>query len=221
MKNLYYLSIILIAFTACKKSDLPGDNGCISQVKRINFGIKSSDSVAAIALLVQNGIAHSDLQLSFVAFDTVKTDPYTGIYQNVFTDQIINGLPVLSGHIWYQFKNGVLQSTTGQKYNSGGIFGGSSLSLSQLRELFLNAAAKNNYAVSFRDSCLVAQFGYYDLNAASGGAPNLVKAWSVTPRDYNAYPQVFFRDDNGATILYSGGVVLYDDAARLKQKTVQ
>ena len=221
MKKLYYLSFILIAFAACQKSNLPGDNGCITQVKRINFGIKSSDSVAAIALLVQNGIAHSDLQLSFVAFDTVKTGPNAGIYQNVFTDQFINGLPILSGHIWYQFENSALQSTTGTRYTSATPSGGSALSLPQLRELFLNAAAKNNAAVSFRDSCLVAQFGYYDLNASSGGAPNLVKAWSVTPRDYNAYPQVYFRDDNGATILYSGGVVLFDDAARLKQKTIQ
>lgn len=220
MKNLYYLSFILIAFIACKKSDLPGDNGCISQVKRINFGIKSSDSTAAIALLRQNGIAYSNLQLSFVAFDTVKTGPNAATYQNVFAVQIINGLPVLSEHIWYQFKNSALQSTTGQRYNSGGIYDSSSLSLPQLRELFLNAAAKNNTAVSFRDSCLVAQFGYYDLNALSGGAPNLVKAWSVTPRNYNAYPQVFFRDDNGATIIYDGGPVL-DDAARLKQKTIQ
>ena len=210
MKNLYYLSFIFIAFAACKKSDLPGDNGCISQVKRINFGIKSADSVTAIALLKQNAIAYSNLQLSFVALDTVTEGPNTGIYQNVFAVQSLNGLPVLSEHIWYQFKNNTLQSTTGQRYNSGGASGGSTLSLPKLRELFLNAAAKNNFAVSFKDSCLVAQFGYYDLNALSGGAPNLVKAWSVTPRDYNAYPQVFFRDDNGATILYGGGPVLFN-----------
>jgi hypothetical protein len=216
MKKLYYLSFILIAFTACKKNDLPGDNGCISQVKQVNFGIKSSDSVTAFSLLKQNGIAYNNLQLSFVEFDTVKTGVNPGIFQNVFAVQNINGLPVLSSHIWYQFKNNALQSTTGTRYNSGGVFGGSSLSLAQLRELFLNAAAKNNAAVSFKDSCLVAQFGYYDLNVNTGGAPNFVKAWSVTPRDYNAYPQVFFRDDNGATILYGGGPVL-DDAVRLKK----
>ncbi|HZX60026.1 MAG TPA: hypothetical protein VFE54_14925 [Mucilaginibacter sp.] len=210
MKNVFLILFVAVLLAACKKSDLPGDNGCISQVKRINFDIKSSDSVTAIALLEQNGIAHSDLQLSFVALDTVKTGPNTGIYQNVFTDQFINGLPVLSGHIWYQFKNNVLESTTGQRYNSSSLSGGSSLSLSQLRELFLKATAKNNAAVSFKDSCLVAQFGYYDLNAVSGGAPHLVKAWSVTLRNYNAYPRAFFQDDSGATILYDDGPVLYN-----------
>lgn len=216
MKNLYYLSFILIAFAACKKNELPGDNGCISQVKRINFNIKGSDSVTAIALLKQNGIAYSNLQLSFVSIDTVPEGPNQGIYQNVFAVQYVNGLPVLSSHIWYQFKNSALQSTTGARYTSGSIFGGSSLSLPQLRELYLKAATENHAAVSFKDSCLVAQFGYYDLNVTSGGAPNLVKAWSVTQRNYNAYPRIYFRDDNGATILYDGGAYL-DDAKRLKQ----
>jgi len=220
MKNVFLILFVAVLLASCKKSDLPGDNGCISQVKRINFGIKSSDSVTAIALLKQNGIAYSDLQLSFVAFDTVKTGPNTGIYQNVFADQIINGLPILSEHIWYQFENSAIQSTTGTRYSSAAPSGGSALSLPQLRELFLNAAAKNNAAVSFKDSCLVAQFGYYDLNVTSGGAPNLVKAWSVTQRNYNAYPRVFFRDDNGATILYDGGAYL-DDVGRLKQKAIQ
>jgi hypothetical protein len=216
MKKLYYLLFILIAFASCQKSDLPGDNGCISQVRRVNFGIKSSDSVTAIALLKQNAIAYSNLQLSFVALDTVKEGPNTGIYQNVFAVQNINGLPVLSGDIWYQFKNNTLQSTTGTRYTSAALSGGSALSLPQLRELFLNAAAKNNTAVSFKDSCLVAQFGYYDLNARAGGAPNLVKAWSVSPRTNGSYPQVFFRSDNGTTIFYGGGPVL-DDALRLKR----
>ncbi|MFI5160171.1 MAG: hypothetical protein ACHQHN_02790 [Sphingobacteriales bacterium] len=221
MKKLFYLLFILTAFGACKKSDLPGDNGCISQVKRINFSIKGSDSVTAIALLKQNSIAYSNLQLSFVSLDTVKDGPNAATYQNVFAVQNVNDLPVLSSHIWYQFKNNALQSTSGTRYSSGPSSGGSSLSLPQLRELFLKAVTENKAAVSFKDSCLVAQFGYYDLNVISGGAPKLVKAWSVTPRNYNAYPQVFFRDDNGSTIIYDGGVVLFDDAARLKQKAVQ
>ena len=217
MKKIHLALIIVLAFAACKKSDIPGDNVCISQVKMQNFNVKSSDSVAAITLLKQNAIPYSDLQLSFVGFDTVKSGPNTGIYQYVFAVQYINGLPVLSTHIWYQFKNNILQSTTGTNYSSVSLFGGSALSLPQLRELYLNATIKNNSVVSFKDSCLVAQFGYYDLSALSGGAPNFVKAWSVTPRNYEAYPQVFFRDDNGATILYNGGPVpVSDDALHLK-----
>ena len=110
MRNTYFILIIALAFAACKKSDIPGDNGCITQVKRINFGIKSSDSITAVALLKQNAIAYSNLQFSFIAFDTVKTGPNIGIYQNVFAVQNINGLPVISTHIWYQFKKNILQS---------------------------------------------------------------------------------------------------------------
>src|ERR1700744_4984242 len=150
MRNAYLVLIIALVFVSWRKNDIPGDNGCISQVKRVNFGIKSPDSVAAIALLKQNGISYSNLQLSFVSFDTVKNYYNAGIYQNVFAVQYVNNLPVLSSHIWYQFENNALQSTTGTKYSSAPSFGGSALSLPQLRELYLNATIKNNSAVSFK-----------------------------------------------------------------------
>lgn len=216
MKNLGLILFLSILLAACQKNDIPGDNGCISQVKRVNFGIKSSDSVSAIALLKQNAISYSNLQLSFISFDTVKEGPNIGIYQNVFAVQNINSLPVISGDIWFRFENNILQSTTGTRYSPVASFGASALSLPELRKLFLNAAVKNNAVVSFRDSCLVAQFGYYDLNALPGGAPKLVKAWSVSLKTRGSYPQVFIRDIDGSTILYDGGPVL-DDALHLKR----
>lgn len=61
----------------------------------------------------------------------------------------------------------------------------------------------------FRDSCLVARFGYYNLNAGTGNeTPAIVKAWAVRPKN-TEYPLVIFRDDNRQKIIYFSGIVLY------------
>ena len=73
-------------------------------------------------------------------------------------------------------------------------------------------------AAAFKDSCLTAQFGYYDLNVddtalVNDHTPNFIKAWSVKPA-HSAYPQILFRDDNGAMILYNPGITFDSFAAR-------
>ena len=119
MKKLYLIVLLSLTFASCKKNDqLPGDNGCISQVKRQNFSVTSSDSISAIQLLKQNNIPYSDLQLEYFSSYTVPTGDNAGTYQNVISIQRINGLPILSGELWYQFKNNILQSTTGTRYGS-------------------------------------------------------------------------------------------------------
>jgi hypothetical protein len=212
MRKSYYALFALLLFAACRKNDLPVDNGCISRVTKQNFKIKSSDSVTAINLLKQNNIVYNDLQFEYITFDTVKNVGSTDVYQNVFAIQFINGLPVLSYDLGYSFKNSVFQQLSGKKYSGVNLDTRAQQLLPRLRELYITEVSKNtssDNAARFKDSCLVAEFGYYDLNGnVPNSTPNFVKAWSVTLNNFS-YPQVFFRDDNGTTILYNGGIVPY------------
>jgi hypothetical protein len=211
MRKSHYALLALLLFAACRKYDLPVDNGCISRIARQNFMVKSNDSAVAVNLLKQNNIPYSDLQFEYINFDTVKNNSVTNIFQNVFAIQFINNLPVLSFDMGYTFKNGVFQQFSGKRYSGINLDTRSQQLLPRLRELYIAAVGKNtssDNAAKLKDSCLVAEFGYYDLNGnVDNSTPNFVKAWSVSPKSA-PYPQVFFRDDNGNMILYNGGFVL-------------
>jgi hypothetical protein len=149
--------------------------------------------------------------LEYVWADTTTTNGSITIHQSLSAIQYINGLPIISYDFGYLFKNNILQETTGKIYSSINLDTRSTQTLPRLRELYIAEVGKNaiaNNATKLEDSCLVAQFGYYDLNATiNNSTPNFVKAWGVTPK-HAPYPQVFFRDDNGKTILYNGGFIL-------------
>jgi hypothetical protein len=211
MQKIYLIAIIALALASCKKNDqLPGDGGCITQIKRQNFSINSTDSVTAIQLLKQNNIPYNDIQLEYFSSYNVTTGDNPGTYQVVFVIQQINDLPVLSGTIWYQFKNSILQTTSGARYGAINLSTSSALQLTQLRAAFLAEANKNNSTVAtgLKDSCLVAQFGYYDLNVNVNSTPNFVKAWWVAPKNAT-YPQAVFQDGSGKTINYNSGIIVF------------
>lgn len=212
MKKLYYLSFALLIFSACKKSDLPADNGCITQINRQNFGVTASDSIAAVQLLKQNNLPTNDLVLEYVHNDTITYTLPSYVNQYVFGIQYINGLAILSYDFGYSFKNGVFKEVTGARYSAVNLDTHPTQHLPQLRALYMAEITKNrgkDIAAAFKDSCVVAQFGYYDLNVdfnvlTNDHAPNFVKAWSVKPK-HAPYPQVVFRDDNGKTIVFNNG----------------
>jgi hypothetical protein len=215
MKKLYCALFAFSIFSACKKSDLTADSGCISQVKRQIFRVTASDSLAAVQLLKENNLPTTDLELEYVYNDTITYTVPSYINQYVFGVQYINGLAILSYDFGYTFKNGVFKEVTGARYSAVNLDTRSTQHLPQLRELYITEISKNrgsNIAAAFKDSCMVAQFGYYDLNVdfnvpTNDHTPNFVKAWSVKPK-HTTYPQVVFRDDNGKTIIYNGGPVL-------------
>ena len=210
MKKIYLIVFVALAFTSCKKNDqLPGDSGCITQIKRQNFDIKNTDSVTAIQLLKQNNIPYNDVQLEYFSSYNIPTgESNPGTYQSVFVIQQINGLPILSSQIWYQFTNNVLQTTTGIRYNEINLNNTPSFQLPQLRAAYLAAATKNDspIAAQLKDSCLVAQLGYYDLNSNISSTPNFVKAWLIMPQ-HSSYPQVTLQDGNGKTLVYFNGII--------------
>jgi hypothetical protein len=209
MKKMYFVLFVLLAFVACKKNEFPGDNGCISRITK--HYVTAADSLAAVKLFQQNSIPYSNLSFEGISLnDTARNVGSTDVYQHIFAIQHFNGLPVLSDVIEYTFKNGIYFSLTGNSYNSINLNNRPFLSLPQLRKLYLNERAKNGYAAaSFRDTCLVTEFGYYNLNAGMNNpALNFVKVWTVTPKN-SYYPIATIRDDDGQTINYSSGIVFF------------
>ncbi|MDO3626700.1 hypothetical protein [Mucilaginibacter sp. BT774] len=214
MMKIYYIVFALFVFSSCKKSGVAIDNGCISEIKRQSFGVTAADSIAAVQLLTQNHLPTNDLQFEYIRLhDTVTTNGTTNVYQYIFAVEYLNGLPVLSYDFGYTFKNNVFQQVTGARYDAITLNTHSTQSLPRLRELYMTEVSKNGTTiVNFKDSCVVAQFGYYDMNVdfnvlTNDHTPNFVKAWSVKPK-HAWYPQVIFRDDDGKTIIYNTGPVL-------------
>ena len=219
MRKVFILFSGLLLLLSCKKGiNYPPDNNCITRINYPFDQVSSADSAAAIRLLDQNKISHTNATLAYVSIYNVPDGPNSGNYANIFVTQNINGLPVLSGDVWNQFINNVLQSTSGTIFK--GYYPNSlpDLSLPQLRPLFFSAItrhANQQYAAQFQDSCLVATLGYYNLNSDINTAANLVKAWLIMPQ-HGSYPHVYLRDDNSALILYDPGLLYYDENAGKK-----
>ena len=205
MKKIYFAIVLSLIFYSCTKTGtLPNDNGCITQIKRANYNIKSADSLAAIHLFQQNNMNYSNLSFERI----ILNDTIGGhIYQHIFATQNFNGLQIMSGNAGYHFLDGVYQSTSGKIYSSVSLDSHAHLSLSQLTSLYMSESIdKEGLNPSYRDSCLTAQFGYYDLNAGTGNeATNMVKAWRIELKN-NTYPIAIFNDNNGQLIAYDSGI---------------
>ncbi len=212
MRKVCILLLGVVLMVSCKKgvTYAPKEN-CITRVNYPFVPVSSADSAAAISLLDQNHIPHKNITLAFVSIYNVPEGPNAGNYANIFVTQNINGLPVLSGDVWYQFTNNVLQSTSGTFYKAFYPNALPDLSLPELRTLFFGAVTKHanqQFATTLQDSCLVATLGYYNLNGNISTIPNLVRAWIIMPQ-HGSFPHVYLRDDNSALILYDPGIV-YD-----------
>lgn len=214
MKNVFLILITVAVLASCKKNDITGDNGCISQRQKQSFGLNPADSLAALQLLQNNHMATNDIEMEYINLRDTITNPEDGthVYQYIAAIQLIKGLPVLSDDFGYHFLNGVYQHTSGKRYDSVPLDTHSTLSLPLLRSLYMTELKKNTTAEAyngFRDSCLVARFGYYNLNAGTGNeTQEMVKAWAVRPKN-TEYPVAIFRDDDRQKIVYFSGVVLY------------
>ena len=205
MKKICLVVFATLVCSSCQKSEqIPGDNGCITQIKRENYNINAADSLTAVHLFQQNKLPYSNLAFVRILLnDTIGTH----VYQHIFATQIINGLEVMSGDAGYHFLDGVYQSTLGTVYNTVNLDNHPHLSLSQVRALYMSEAIdKQGLNPNYRDSCVRAQFGYYDLNVGTGNeSTNMAKAWRVELKS-SAYPIAVFRDDNGTLIAYDNGI---------------
>ncbi len=212
------LAVAAIVFTlACKKGSIQQvDNGCISRIQRDYADPNKTELAAALKLLTDNHIATNNIVVTRVILnDTITTNGPVHVYQHVIVQQYANGLPILFAQLGYHFNNGVYDETSGYPYGTVTLGTTAHTSLPQLRYLFVQAALKDSYSVNKKitDSCLVAEFGYYDIGNSIGINPhgNLIKAWRVTP-PHSDYPVAIIRDDNTELLSYFNGIFTLDKA---------
>jgi hypothetical protein len=202
MKRIYYLFVLLIAFSACKKTAINADLGCISQSTLQRLPTAQYDTV--LLLLKNKNISAANQVFyqyqSYTPLGHLNTDT---LYQVTTATQTANGLPIFDGDLFYGFLNGKLISQAGTVYTNINLDTNPTLKLPAMRQEFLaDADALDERKVPFQDSCLVAQFGYYNINTDfTNPTPNFVKAWQVKPV-HTGYPIAYIRDDNGKSIYF-------------------
>ncbi len=204
------LLFALVAVVSCKKNNVIGsDNGCISRISA--HYITGADSLAAVKLFQQNNIPYNNLAFERIILnDTITSGSGSSVYQHIFVLQYFNGLQLFFSDIGYHFNGGVFQSSSGTRYSSINLNTVPLLSLPQIRKLYVGELRKDSYKtdLNYKDSCLVAEFGYYNLNT-TGTVPGFVKAWRVSPKN-STYPQALFQDNNGRTISYYNGLTTFN-----------
>lgn len=209
MKRLYLLPVLLLALAACRKNEAPaslGPSGCITQRERDYFGIKAADSLQAVKLFQQNNIKYDNLVFERVILnDTITNTEGTTVYNHVVVIQYFNGLPILSDDGAYHFRDGLFYLTSGNLYTSINLDNHPTTKLTTLSSLYI-AQTRQEYNTNYRDSCVVAQFGYFNLHAGTAdNTPSFIKAWRVTPKN-SFWPVALYRDDNAKLIYYDNGI---------------
>ena len=218
MKKLQVVFLLtILAITSCSKSKkhiLGDDFGCINREVPSWRDSKLSAANNAVAndLFQTNGLSSANLWLTRLQYDTVVLNGATNYYVYIQAQEFVNGIPVFTSFPGYNFKNGAQElpdmnhlvgSTTLNNYPD--------LRMSQVRKLYMDQLYAQHYPLDyiagFKDSCLTATFGYYDMNAGSSNQPvQLTKAWWVHPANSFA-PYAFFKDD-GTLIFFGTGLVL-------------
>jgi hypothetical protein len=209
MTRIYLILFVLAALTSCKKEN--PETGCLSQSTAIPT-VSASDNATALALLKNNNIPTNNQVFSnYTSYEASNPGEPDTRYQIVTATQVKNGLPLFFGNLIYTFTNGATYAVNGTRYASFDLDARSTKKLPELKQLFINeAVTKQGFNASLKDSCLVAQFGYIDANRNTNNTtPNFVKAWEVRPA-HLLYPQVYVRDDNGATIYFVCCVLFFD-----------
>jgi hypothetical protein len=205
----FIVAMAALSLVACKKSqgnkNIPSDFGCINRVSK-SVSISPPDHDLAISLLNANHTDYSNLTIYNVFQSQIIGQYGQQNYDvSVFADQYVNGLRVLNGDLLFTFVNGAFSSSSGTRVSAISQNATPSLTLPQVRHLFIAASAQDGYArtLNLTDSCLSAEFGYYKLDP-SNGSPSFVKAWYVKPQNRD-YPDAVFKD-SGETVFYFNGL---------------
>src|ERR1700761_3986072 len=187
MKRLTILLFALLAISACKKENKTNStvSGSIiwQQSPTANSGghgysqLTSQDSITVYGLMNSNSLPTGGLAFyQYQSYNALDQNNRMGFFQIAQAGQVRNGLPVFFEDITFAFENGKLVGgSPASQFIVGNIAldNKPTLSLQDLRNAFIkedNAEGVGN--LSIKDSILVAQLGYYNLNLgelASGG----------------------------------------------------
>lgn len=206
----------LTAF-ACTKSkvDLPEDGGCIERIiiPVTAHSINSSDVPVVNNLFTSNRIDNSKFRYFQYVSQIFQTQypPYTAYDEKMIkVDQYTNDLRIFTGSLLYLFWDNNIHFTGGNLTNGTTLDASPNLTLGQVRKLFLDDTEEYDHAGNkYKDSCFRAELGYFNINAGTNNAPEiLVKAWHVTPKVYS-YPEAYYLDSDGKLIYYFNGIVYF------------
>ena len=221
MTNRITLIILLGFLFSCKKevddlnvqNDI--DDGCIKKViiPVTQHRISPSNIQLVNALFMKNGIDHSKLRYYQYTNDSFQTYflPYTKFDQKLIrADQYANGMRLFEHGVVYNFKDDTFDSANGIVNENITLDTNPKQTLARLRKLYISDLEQfNQKGKSYKDSCLKAEFGYYELNSGSGNGKKLwVKVWKVTPQ-HTDYPEGYYQDENGNRISYFDGILFF------------
>lgn len=200
----------MLLFTACWKSD--GLSNCTERVIQpaSAHSIDPADVAVLNDLFRKSGIDYSHFRYIHYRHDTMQRQyaPFER-YDNKYAwvGQHVNGLPVFTGDIIFDFVNDKLNYQSGIYTKGTSLNNDPKLNAPEIRKLFLKYLAQfNGVYDSFKDSCFKCEFGYYNLNAGIGNADEqLVKAWRITPKN-NDLPMAVFKDADGRLVIFDTGL---------------
>lgn len=206
---------LLSACTKSSKDSLAEDNGCIDRIiiPVTAHAINNADILVANNLFQNNNLDNANLRYYRYTHDSIQTyyPPYTKLDEKVVrVDQYTKGLRIMTGDLVFDFINDSFYFMAGYLTQGTRLDTKPHLNLGQVRKLFINDVDQFDHKADYyKDRCLKAEFGYYNLNVGMGGPiENLVKAWKVTPKS-TSYPSEFpvgYYQDDGKRIYYFNGM---------------
>jgi hypothetical protein len=221
MRNSFLLLLVLsFLLLACKKDSsvtdtIPEDNGCIVFKKVLvtdhaGYTINSGNIAIINSLFASNGINASNFRYYYYSNDSTQTffPPFAKFDNKVVRLwEFNNGLEIFNGTRLFQFKNNVLNYTGGIATHGTALDTLRHLTIGQLRALYMGHAEQfEQKATQYKDSCLDAEFGYYNIYAGTGNSTEqLIKAWKVSMKN-NGYPLAYYQDNDGKLLSYDNGI---------------
>ena len=218
MKFILTLLVISVCIvSSCNKEGaIKADTGCIER-KIIPVHVHSinvADAAVADNLFKSNNINNSKYRYYQYVHDSVQTyfPPYEKFDEIVVkVDEYTNGLRIFTSQLFFGFKNNAFNFKSGEPTKGTTLNNISKLSLKQLRKAFIdNCEQFDHNGSKYKDSCLSAEFGYFNTNFATGNTKeNLVKAWRITLKGSiypSEYPQACYNDETGKLIYYDNRI---------------
>lgn len=211
---------LLFILFSCSKAEIQGSakeyDGCIEQViiPVSAHSVSNPDKVIIDKLFSDNGIDNRHYRYFNYLHDTLQTlyPPFTKKdNKTVRVDQYTNGVRIFTGDMVFNFIDNILNFTGGDATKGTSLNTSPQLTLDQLRDFFIRDIEQFDHkGDQFKDTCLKAELGYYNLNAGSGNTKEvLVKAWRVTTKNSvppSEYPVAYYQDDNTKLITYDNGI---------------